>query len=108
VNSRVPKTRKPKVSSPKSLPGLATTVLWAQGRRGYKFGSRELKREASARTSGDQKPRNLKHRSFKILKFSKDIRTVEDLTVGSSWKKTPKTEVPKSRKFAEPSRAQKT
>jgi hypothetical protein len=32
---------------------------------------------------------------FEILKFSKDIRTVEDLTVGSSWTKTPKTEVPK-------------
>jgi hypothetical protein len=75
--------------------GLATTVLWAQGKRGWKFGSWELKREASARTSGDQKPRNPKPRSSEILKFSKDIRTIEDLTVGSSWMKTLKIEVPK-------------
>jgi hypothetical protein len=57
---------------------------------------------------GTKKPKTPKHRSSEILKFLKDIRTVEDLTVGSSWTKTPKTEVPKSRKFAEPSRAQKT
>jgi hypothetical protein len=87
---------------------MVTVVLWAQGKRGWKFWSWDLKKEASARTSGDQNPQNPKHRSSKILKFLKDIRTVEDLTVGFSWTKTPKNEVPKSQKFVEPSRAQKT
>jgi hypothetical protein len=44
--------------------------------------------------SGTKNPET-KHRSSEILKFSKDIRTVEDLTIGSSWTKIPKTEVPK-------------
>jgi hypothetical protein len=64
LHRELPGTEDPKTRSVKplkSLPGLATAVLWAQGKRGWKFGSRELKKEASARTSGDQKPQNPKH-----------------------------------------------
>jgi hypothetical protein len=41
---------------PKSLPGLATSCAVGPGEERLEVGSWELKREASARTSGDQKP----------------------------------------------------
>jgi hypothetical protein len=52
-----------------SLPWWATAVLWAQDERGWKFGSRELEREASMRASRTET------RSHEIFK---DGRTVAD------------------------------
>jgi hypothetical protein len=110
VNSRVPKTRKPKCRKPKISTIVGDSCAVGPGKRGRKFGSRESEREANARTSGEPKPRNPKPRNPEVPKFSKDIRTVEDLTVGSSWTKTPKNEVLKlqsrqsSENFVKPKR----
>jgi hypothetical protein len=51
-----------------SLPWLAIVFLWAQAERGQKFNSRELEREASARTSGTKtpKPETPKSRNLKF------------------------------------------
>jgi hypothetical protein len=108
MNSWVSKTRKPEVSSPKIPTGFGNSCDVGLGEERLEVWESVIEEGSECENLQRPKTLKLKHQSSEIPKFSKDIRTVVDLTVGSSWTKTPKIEVPKSQKFAKKSRAQKT
>jgi hypothetical protein len=89
VNSRVPKTRKPEVSSPEIPTGVGDSCAVGPGEERLEV--RELGVGEGSECENLRGPKTPKPETpkFRNPKFSKDIRTVEDLTVGSSWTKKP-------------------
>jgi hypothetical protein len=67
VNSQVPKTRKPEMPKPRNLYHSWRQLCYGpkEKKKGWKFRSQELEREASVRTSKGRNPQN---RNPKILK----------------------------------------